>query len=190
MTHLLHSLAAPVFILDHGELNIPFSKRRQSIEWRATQGFPDYEVSSEGGVRSYKQWRGTRVPRQIAQSLDVRGYPIVKIRNADGSRAYPQVHRLVGMAFFGPLPKDLVTRHLDGNPENNHVSNLRYGTHSENALDTVAHGRNPYAAKTECINGHLFAGENVRWSRSKNGNPTRVCRACRRDSTRKQRAAA
>jgi hypothetical protein len=33
------------------------------------------------------------------------------------------------------------TRHLDGNPRNNHLWNLCYGTPSENAADKEHHGR-------------------------------------------------
>lgn len=32
-------------------------------------------------------------------------------------------------------------RHLDGNPENNHVGNLQWGTHLDNAQDMIRHGK-------------------------------------------------
>lgn len=31
-------------------------------------------------------------------------------------------------------------RHLDGNKQNNHISNLKWGTHKENMKDRVTHG--------------------------------------------------
>jgi DNA-binding CsgD family transcriptional regulator len=33
-----------------------------------------------------------------------------------------------------------VCRHLDGNPANNHISNLGWGTNSENTQDRLEHG--------------------------------------------------
>lgn len=46
------------------------------------------------------------------------------------------VHRLVAWAFIGPQPSEHYVRHLDGNPANNHLSNLAYGTPWENITDT------------------------------------------------------
>jgi hypothetical protein len=50
------------------------------------------------------------------------------------------VHRLILTTFVGPRPKGMVCRHLDGNPGNNALSNLRWGTPKENAADSIAHG--------------------------------------------------
>ncbi len=36
------------------------------------------------------------------------------------------VHRLVAWAFLGPQPPGHIIRHRDGNPSNNHVTNLTY----------------------------------------------------------------
>jgi hypothetical protein len=63
------------------------------------------------------------------------------------------IHRLVCETFHGPR-KGMVVRHLDGNPLNNRLSNLAWGTHEENAADKVGHGtsnhgeRNPQAKLT------------------------------------------
>jgi hypothetical protein len=51
------------------------------------------------------------------------------------------VHRLVLEAFVGPCPPGLECRHLDGNPGNNLVSNLEWGTHASNEADKKRHGR-------------------------------------------------
>lgn len=58
-------------------------------------------------------------------------------------------------AFVGPCPEGLEVCHLDGDPLNNRLSNLRYDTRSANNLDKVGHGtatrgeRNGYARMTE-----------------------------------------
>lgn len=51
-----------------------------------------------------------------------------------------QVHRLVAQAYI-PNPNNLpVVNHIDGNPLNNHVSNLEWTTHSGNCKHAVAYG--------------------------------------------------
>lgn len=50
-------------------------------------------------------------------------------------------HRLVLILFVGPPPKpDSVCRHLDGNPTNNKVGNLAWGTNKDNSQDAIFHG--------------------------------------------------
>lgn len=51
-----------------------------------------------------------------------------------------QVHRLVLFAFRGDAESNNVCRHLDGNPFNNCIENLAWGTYSENQMDRVRHG--------------------------------------------------
>lgn len=51
------------------------------------------------------------------------------------------VHRLVLETFVGPMPQGLQVRHLDGDPKNNHLVNLAYGSAKENAADRDRHGR-------------------------------------------------
>ncbi|NIH98089.1 hypothetical protein FHU31_005095 [Mycolicibacterium fluoranthenivorans] len=46
-----------------------------------------------------------------------------------------KVHHLVLLAFVGPRPPGLHALHCDDDPLNNHLSNLRYGTPSENQHD-------------------------------------------------------
>jgi HNH endonuclease len=50
------------------------------------------------------------------------------------------VHILVLEAFVGPCPEGLECRHLDGNPGNNRLDNLCWGTRKENYDDSVRHG--------------------------------------------------
>jgi hypothetical protein len=49
-------------------------------------------------------------------------------------------HRLVALAFL-PNPRHLSdVAHNDGDPSNNHVSNLRWSTHRDNQMDMRRHG--------------------------------------------------
>ncbi len=52
---------------------------------------------------------------------------------------YTNAHTLVLETFVGLCPDGLECRHKDGNPHNNHLSNLTWGTHSENVQDAVKH---------------------------------------------------
>ena len=54
------------------------------------------------------------------------------------------VHRLVAAAFLGPPYFDgqmHIVRHLDGNPINNSLDNIAYGTNKDNADDARKHGK-------------------------------------------------
>ncbi len=69
-------------------------------------------------------------------------YKIVGLRSPDnpGTKKQVYVHQLVLGAFVGPCPIGMECRHLDGNPSNNFLSNLRWGTHLENMEDMRRHG--------------------------------------------------
>lgn len=103
--------------------------------WKTIPGFPDYQVSDQGEVRSTKFNR----MKVLKPSVDGGGYMQVVLRH-DGRQATKRVHQLVALAFIGERPEGLQTRHLDGNTLNNASSNLAYGTPAENAADKHIHG--------------------------------------------------
>lgn len=125
-------------------------------EWRAIEGYDGwYEVSDHGRIRS---WKTVGLPGIRASSptlrklqLNTNGRLAISLRRRSEKALRPHVHRLVAAAFIGDIPGDLVVCHNDGNPFNNHVSNLRFDTASGNEADKVAHGtsvrgvRNPGA---------------------------------------------
>jgi len=51
------------------------------------------------------------------------------------------IHLLMLEVFIGPKPPGQEGRHLDGNRYNNHIDNLAWGTHQQNADDTCRYGR-------------------------------------------------
>ena len=51
----------------------------------------------------------------------------------NGKRKYEYVHRLVAKAFLKTRRGCDIVMHKDDNPSNNHVSNLKWGTHYENS---------------------------------------------------------
>lgn len=144
--------------------------------WETVPRAANYEVSDDGRVRS-KPRQGTK-GGELKASADVKEYPTVQLYDGGDSFKAP-VHALVLEAFVGPRPEGMVCRHLDGDPTNNTVENLAWGTHSENQYDKVEHGRHHNVGhwKTHCKYGHEFTDENTIW---REGDTRRECRECSR----------
>lgn len=143
-------------------------------EWRSIPGFPGYEVSSRGRVRSFKRGPAGQI---LSTPPNGRGYAYVRLASPLGGHPGREVHTLVAEAFHGPRPDGLQVRHLDGCKNHNWVENLAYGTRTQNAIDSVQHGQHRNAMKTHCKRGHAFDAANT-YSRSSGTAPGRRCRAC------------
>jgi len=153
-----------------------------TVEWRLVHDAPDYEVSSDGRVRSLR--RNRKHGCELRPWKEKReGRFVIDLKTLGGFRITRFVHSLVLEAFVGPRPNGFVSRHLDGNVENNVSSNLVWGTQSENVFDTVRHGNHNQARKTHCKRGHLFDEDNT-YLPPKGG---RNCRQCYREVHRKRR---
>lgn len=147
-------------------------------EWRAIPGFPGYQVSSLGSVFSHKAGRELSAPPNKG------GYRLVSLRR-DGVRHPRYVHQLVALVFIGPRPDGAEVRHLDGDPLNNTLTNLVYGTTAENAQDRIRHGRDQNTRKTHCKHGHPFDEANTyRFSNARQPHG-RACRTCNRRAARR-----
>ncbi len=109
---------------------------RKGERWNRIVGWPNHIVSSEGRVSS-KQDGGTRC---YLQTLTASGYCGVGLYWR-GKRAWPLVHRLVLRAFRGKCPPGMVCRHLNGNPADNRLRNLAWGTPKQNGEDRAEHAR-------------------------------------------------
>jgi hypothetical protein len=139
-----------------------------------------YSVSDHGRVRSEARVviRRNGSPcsvkaKILRQSLTDKGYPYVGIRELGGRVL---VHVLLLDAFVGSCPPRQERLHADDVKTNNHLSNLRYGTRSENLRDRVRNGLDHNARKTICRNGHKYTPENTYAYRGE-----RICKTCRRE---------
>lgn len=132
-------------------------------QWRWVPGYEGrYEASDQGRVRSYQPWRGTPVPRLLTPVVQRFGYHKLAMSGPGPYGDRPTLaHRVVMDTFVGPRPDGLVTRHLDGNPSNNSLSNLAYGSMQENSDDTKQHGRNYALNRTHCPQGHAYVIGNI-----------------------------
>jgi len=100
-------------------------------EWRWVRGHAArYKVSNLGKVFSCVKARFLRPSRQQ------RGHMLVHL----GSTEQRYVHRLVLEAFVGPCPEGMECRHLNGNPADNRLDNLAWGTRLENFADRTRLG--------------------------------------------------
>jgi hypothetical protein len=145
--------------------------------FRPIPGYPRYRVSEFGTVVSYAT--GTR--RRLRQFRLSAGYRAVDLARPREKRKF-YVHRLVLLAFVGPCPEGMETRHLDGNPANNRLENLRYGTSCENAQDRIRHGRAPRGSRGNAkltedgVREALWLFENVTQNRAEIARRLRVGR--------------
>src|SRR4051812_35058077 len=105
-------------------------------EWRSVVGHEGaYEVSDDGQGRSIDRTmitvRGVRLPlkgQPLRPALASHGYLTVNL-----GKKSTYIHRAVAEAFLGPAPSaDHQVCHNDGSKTNNAVSNLRWGTRSDN----------------------------------------------------------
>lgn len=97
------------------------------MEWRTITEASNYEVSTNGQVRN-------RTTKKILKGrLSKNGYLQVSIKiDATQKFCNRYIHRLVALHFIQNPNNKREVNHIDGNKENNTLSNLEWVTSSEN----------------------------------------------------------
>jgi hypothetical protein len=104
------------------------------MTFKVIPGWP-YEVNELGEVRNINT-QLTLKPRKAGYKSM---YRYVMLQE-HGLKRQVAVHTLVAEVFIGPRPIGHEVRHLDGDPTNNSLTNLAYGTSADNSADCIAHG--------------------------------------------------
>lgn len=115
-------------------------------EWRDINGFPGYQVSNKGRVRSF--WRRKHyptgygsynyisdIPKIMSVSDDGNGYMKVMLYSEDGRRYCKKVHRLVAETFIPNTHADYTVDHIRSGPAgklDNSVENLQWISRADN----------------------------------------------------------
>ena len=126
--------------------------------WKPVVGYEmAYEISDRGRLRalarelSYRGRWGQMTRNAPAHDVkpvyDSCGYVKYSLC-VRGKARQVHAHRLVLEAFVGPCPLGMQCCHGDGNPANNLISNLRWGSPRQNAYDRLLHGRTASAKLT------------------------------------------
>lgn len=120
--------------------------------WKDIPGYEGrYQASTEGNIRSVdrvvysRNWyTGQPFARHIKGRILRPGrfcknghVSVVLGHGAVGS----PVHQLIMLTFVGPPPAGQEVRHKNGDPTDNRLSNLEYGTRTDNILDVFYQGK-------------------------------------------------
>lgn len=138
--------------------------------WKDIEGFEGlYQVSDHGRVKSmdrlvkYSDGRIVKYKSKLLKfdksNENKRGQFYLRATlSKENKQKRLQVHRIVANHFIDKIKGKNIINHIDGNPENNHFSNLEWCTYSENeyhSFNTL--GKEQWARK--------LTEDQVRWIR-------------------------
>ena len=111
-------------------------------EWRDIEGYEGrYQVSNLGRIRSFKGQYSKNKIIILKLCINNRGYSVVSLSKNNKHKSY-KVHRLVAQAFIPKIDNKSQINHINGNKQDNRVSNLEWCTYSENMYHAWETGLN------------------------------------------------
>lgn len=146
---------------------------RTSLLIREVPGYERYFVTEDG--RLFKELKmHTR-----------KKYTNVRLWDSDNQKSYfTGIHRLVAMCYIDNPDNKPFVNHQDGDPSNNHVSNLEWCTNSENvqhAYDIGLGYKIVKPVRQVSLNGEVIARYKSisEASRQTGVNLSHICQCCR-----------
>ena len=121
-------------------------------EWKEITDYPNYKISNLGNVRNKKG-------NILALDITRNHYYVKLYKNSKGKTKY--IHQLLAEAFI-PNPNNLeLIDHIDKNPLNNSLDNLRWANKSINSLNRIS-------------KSHTSKFRGVSWDKSKNNFQVKI----------------
>ena len=131
-------------------------------EWRDIKGYEGlYQVSNLGRVKGLL----TNKIKVLEKSKN--GYIRVSLYKHNKQK-HMLLHRLVLIAFKGENKDKRYVDHIDGNPSNNSLANLKWCTMQENAMNPITRKRKSLSKK-----GHIVSKETRQKISKKNKHGTK-----------------
>lgn len=122
--------------------------------WKPVVGYEDlFIVSSTGKIVSLsrvvdrKRYKFVKPPTLLSIFLDKQGYPVVNLTIPPRHTIHRFVHRLVAESFIPNPYQYPCVDHIDANPKNSHIDNLRWCSYSMNNMNPITRKRNSDAKK-------------------------------------------
>ena len=122
--------------------------------WKDIKGYEGlYQVSNLGRVKSFDRWvKGSYNGLQFKKGKILKPsighfYFQVSLVNINGEKNSYTIHRLVAESFLPNPENKTEIDHIDTNPLNNNVENLKWCTHKENM-------NNPITKQKRCGDNH------------------------------------
>lgn len=139
----------PVFCVDN----------QPNEEWRDVVGYEGlYQVSNLGRVKSLRAHNKWGIEREsiLIPAVEKKGYKRFCL-NKNGKGKTVKLHRIIAQAFIPNPDNKPCVDHIDGNPSNNNVSNLRWVTYWKNKHNPATRRR-----VVKAVAQYTIKGEHVR----------------------------
>lgn len=134
-----------------------------SEEWKTIEGFPNYEISTKGNIRTKEYFDARDHIRQsklLNKQVNNIGYEYVILSNEIVKHKTLTVHRLMAKTFLDDYSDTLNVNHINGIKTDNRIENLEMVTHSENIkkrYEIGIDGNNYKAVEQYDLDGNYIA---------------------------------
>lgn len=110
--------------------------------WKDIPGYSNYQLSNLGRVRNIK--RGTILKVETTKKGNGTYYRVRLASLCKSKDVHFMLHRLLYEVFVGPIPDGKEIDHIDRNPANNDLSNLRLASRSQNNTNSKIQNKHGY----------------------------------------------